>query len=271
MVDALGERADLRGGVLELGLQAGEPLGDGLEARVDAGQRPRLANAAGDGLAGTSPLPVQRVADRGRAARDRLAVPRQLEPSPQLRRLAGTEASAADLLDLVAQQLEPPLHLARLDRDLGQRRPILAPALDRPRHLEPELRVAAERVEQLALPALVEQPRLLVLAVDLDERPDRLREPRRRHRLIVQPRGRSPAGADLAGRDQRLRHPIEQRLHARGIRAVAHERRVRARAERQPQRVDEQALAGARLAGEHVEARARAPAAAARSGRDPGR
>ena len=48
---------------------------------------------------------------------------------------------------------------------------------------------------------------------------------------------------------------IEQRLHARGLGPVAHERRVRARTEREPQRVDQQALAGTRLAGQHVQPR----------------
>ena len=48
---------------------------------------------------------------------------------------------------------------------------------------------------------------------------------------------------------------VEQRLDARRVRAVAHERRVRAGAEGQPQRVDDQALAGAGLAGDDVEPR----------------
>ena len=63
----------------------------------------------------------------------------------------------------------------------------------------------AERVEQVALPALVEQPLLLVLAVDLDEGPGDVREARRGHRLVVEA-GRRPAGrGHLADGDQRLR------------------------------------------------------------------
>ena len=65
--------------------------------------------------------------------------------------------------------------------------------------------------------------------------------------------GRPAAGADLADDDQRLRHPVEQRLDPGRRRAVADEPRVGARAEGQPERVDEQALAGARLAGDDVE------------------
>ncbi len=84
-------------------------------------------------------------------------MPGPLQQLPELGGLAGTEASAADLLDLVPQDLEPPLDLARLQRDVGQRRPVLAPPLHRPGHRDPQRRVVAERVEQLALPALVEQ------------------------------------------------------------------------------------------------------------------
>ena len=109
-------------------------------------------------------------------------------------------------------------------------------------------------VEQVALPALVEQPLLVVLAVDLDERADLVGEAGRGDGRVVEPGGRSAAGRDLADRDQRLRQAVEQRLDPRGLGAVADERRVGAGAQRQPERVDEQALAGAGLAGDDVEA-----------------
>ncbi len=84
--------------------------------------------------------------------------------------------------------------------------------------------VAAEAIEQVALPALVEQSPLVVLAVDLDEGADLVRQPRRGHGRVVEA-GRGPAArGDLADRDQRLRQSIEQRLHPRGLGAVAHER-----------------------------------------------
>ena len=115
--------------------------------------------------------------------------------------------------------------------------------------------VTAERVEQVALPALVEQPLLVVLPVDLDQRPDLVGEPRGGRGLIVEPGGRAAAGRDLANRDERLRQAVEQRLHAGRLRAVADEPDVRARAADEPERVDEQALAGSGLAGDDVEAR----------------
>src|SRR6185295_16309441 len=133
--------------------------------------------------------------------RDRLTVTSQLEAAPQLLGLAHGESRLRDLLDLVPEQLEPPLDLPRLDRQVGELTPVLAPALGGARHLGAKAPVARVRVEQLELPALVEQPRLLVLAVDLDEGSDVLGQPRRRHRGVVEAGGRAPARADLAARD----------------------------------------------------------------------
>src|SRR6185436_9823661 len=131
---------------------------------------------------------------------------------------------------------------------------VLAPALDGPRHRGAQRLESAVGVEQLALPALVEEAGLLMLAVDLDERPDRLGESRGRDRLVVEPRRRPSTRADLAAGDQRLRDAVEERLHARHVGAMADEGRVGPRAEREPQRIDEQALARAGLAGDDVQA-----------------
>src|SRR6185295_5017023 len=142
-----------------------------------------------------------RRANRRGPPRDRLAMTSQLQAAPQLIGLAHRETRLRDLLDLVPEQLEPPLDLPRLDRQVGELAAVLTPALGGARHLGAQAPVARVRVEQLALPALVEQPRLLVLTVDLDERPDVLGQPRRRHRGVVEAGGRAPARADLAARD----------------------------------------------------------------------
>ena len=115
--------------------------------------------------------------------------------------------------------------------------------------------MATERIEQVALPALVEQPLLLVLPVDLDERPDLLGQPRGGRRDVVQAGRRAAADGDLAHGDQRLREPIEEGLHPGDLGAVANQADVRACAADQPERIDEQALAGAGLAGDDVETR----------------
>jgi hypothetical protein len=95
---------------------------------------------------------------------------------------------------------------------------------------------------------------LFVLAVDLDEWPGDLAQARCRHGLVVNSRRGAAERGHLAHADQRLRAPIEQRLDAREIRPVAHEPRIRSRPQRQSERIDEEALAGTRLAGEHVQA-----------------
>ena len=114
--------------------------------------------------------------------------------------------------------------------------------------------MAAERVEQVPLPVLVEQPLLVVLAVDLHQRARHQVQAPGRHGLVVEPGERPSPGAHLADRDQRLRDAVEQRLDPRALRPVPDERRVRARPEREPERVDQQALARAGLAGEDVQA-----------------
>src|SRR4029077_12353669 len=54
---------------------------------------------------------------------------------------------------------------------------------------------------------------------------------------------------------ERLREPVEQRLDARRFRAVADDTCVGPSTPDETERVDEQTLAGARLAGDDVEAR----------------
>ena len=105
------------------------------------------------------------------------------------------------------------------------------------------------------MPALIEEPLLIVLAVDLDEPSGKLGQPGRRHALVVDAGRRSAGRGDLADADERLRQPVEQRLHPGRVGPVAHQRGVGPGADRQTQRVDQQALAGTGLAREHVQAR----------------
>ena len=116
--------------------------------------------------------------------------------------------------------------------------------------------MAAEGIEEVALPALVEESLLIVLAMDLDEPAGRVREPRGGDGLVVQPGRGAAARRDLADGDERLRQPIEQRLDAGGFRAMPDEACIRACPERKAQGVDEKALSGTGLAGQDVEARA---------------
>ncbi len=81
--------------------------------------------------------------------------------------------------------LEPARQLARVELELRQGGLVGAPAIDSRCHRLAQLAVATKIVEQVALPALVEQALLVVLAVDLDERPGDVSEPGRRYSLVV--------------------------------------------------------------------------------------
>ena len=177
--------------------------------------------------------------DRGRSPGDRLAMLGGRQPRPDLVGLAGSESGGGDLGRLVLEEVHPARELARVDRQLGEGRPVGAPALDHVGHRRARRRVPAVGVEQVALPALVEQALLVVLAVDLDERPDLVGEPRRGRRDVVEPGGRSAAGGHLADGDQRLRKPVEERLDAGRLGAVADQARVGPRPADEPEGIDQ--------------------------------
>ena len=61
--------------------------------------------------------------------------------------------------------------------------------------------MAAEGVQQIALPAVVEQPLLVVLAVDLDERPDLLGQSRSGDGIVIETGGGPSARRELAHGD----------------------------------------------------------------------
>ena len=119
-------------------------------------------------------------------------------------------------------------------------------------------RRAGEAVEQRALLGGHEQRLVRVLAVQVDERAPALAE---------LGRGREPAvdvaaGAPDRGNDAREHDLVvavdEPAFDARFVGAVAHQRRIGATAAQQIERVDDQRLARAGLAGDHGHARRRA-------------
>ena len=158
-------------------------------------------------------------------------MPRRRQPGADLVGLARPQPRRGDLRRLVLEELEPALQLPRVHRQRRQRGLVRPPRPDRGRHGGPLRPVAAERVEQVALPALVEQPLLVVLAVDLHERPGDRASRAGRDGLVVEAGHGAARAADLADADQRLREPVEERLDARRLRAVPDERRVGPRAE----------------------------------------
>ncbi len=221
---------------------------------VQSGERPGLAQRDRDGLSRTTLFGDEGVVERRRAPGDRLAVLGCFQAAANLRGLAGSQAGSRDLRRLVLAQLEPPGKLARVEFELGEGRPVRPPAIDGFGHGSSQRGVAAERVEQVALPALVEQPLLIVLAVDLDERPGHVRQSGRGHRLVVEPGGRSAADRDFPDGDQRLWDAVEERRDPGRLRPVPDERRVGPGTSGESEGVDQQALARAGLAGEDVQA-----------------
>jgi len=113
----------------------------------------------------------------GRPPGDRLAMLRRREPRSDLVGLAGAQSRAADLRDLVLQEVQASRQFARIDREFGQTRSVRSPALDDVGHGRARGPMPSECIKQVALPALIEQPLLIVLPVDLDERPDLIGEP----------------------------------------------------------------------------------------------
>ncbi len=74
--------------------------------------------------------------------------------------------------------------------------------------------MTAVRVEELPLPARVEEALLVALAVDLDERSGGRREATGGHGLVVDACRGAARGRHLADAHERLREPVEQRLDA---------------------------------------------------------
>ncbi len=257
VVEGLDEQADLGRDILELAVEAGESLGERLEPRVEPDELADVVEGRAEPLAGAAPLPQERVADRPAAAGDRLAMTGRGQPGLDLIGLAAAQPGRGDLACLVLGELDPADELTRVDAKLGQRCPVLAPAIDRRGNGLPDDPATAVGVEQVTLDALIEEPLLIVLAMDLDEPADGLGQACRGDRFVVEAGGRAPLGRDLADDDQRLRAAVEQGLDPGRRGAVPDEPGVGAGAEGQAERVDQQALPGAGLPGDDVESLAK--------------
>ena len=231
----------------------------GRPAARSAGRAGPAPRASWRAVAATSRAPAavrgQGLAQRGRPAGDRLAVLGRGQSGGDLVGLAGSQPRRGDLAGLVVEQVQPPRDLARVERRRVEQRPGSRASARPPSAIvAAQVLVAAPAVEQVALPALVEQATLVVLAVDLDERADLVGQARRGHRGVVEARGRAAGGVTSRTAMSGSGSAVEQRLDPRDVRAVADERRVGAGAERQPEGIDEQALAGPGLAGDDVQA-----------------
>jgi hypothetical protein len=130
--------------------------------------------------------------------------------------------------------------------------------------------MAAERIQQIAMRAGIDQRALVMLSVDLDQRAADIAHQRHARRLIVDEHAGAPvrslyaAENDVAIVVQRIlgenrtrrmvtRH-VEHGCHLPLRRAMANERCVAARAKRQRERVEQDGFSGACLARQHGEA-----------------
>ena len=102
----------------------------------------------------------------------------------------------------------------------------------------------------------IEQHLVLVLAVEIDEVGGQLAQRRARHQRAVDEGAAAALGRDLAPDDQFAAVGVfEDRLDRRLLLPGPDEIRRRAAADEQPDGSDQDRLARAGLAGEHVEAR----------------
>ena len=185
---------------------------------------------------------------------DRLAVLGGPEPRPDLGCLAGAQSGGVDLGRLVLGQLEPANELAGLEGELLQGGLIRPPGFDREADGSALRLEATVGIEQVPLAALVEELLLVVLAVDLDERPGDLGQAGRGDRLVVETGAGAAIDVDLAAADQVPAGPFHPGGDPGRLGAVPDEAAVGPRTEGQAEGVDQQALAGPGLAGDHVEA-----------------
>ena len=242
----------------QLRLEAGEALGERLEA---AGPRGRAPRASRSGLRDRLPRarPPRRSAHRGRARRPARS-PRRAGPPragrgsrPPRRRAAGPPRSRPPR----ARELEPPERArAGSSASSASAARFARQRVDRVGHRRARLVVAA--VTRRAGRAASARRAAAAGRAARGSRRAGPTSSASRAAVTVSSSSRAvdrPLADDLADGDERLREPVEQRLDARGLGAVPDEARVRARAEGQPQRVDQEALAGPGLAGDDVEAR----------------
>ena len=181
-------------------------------------------------------------------------------------RLELGEVVAQQLLLLAARGEEP--------RGFGFVSPRRAPVVPGLRQRRGPDRMLGEGVEDHAMIGRIEQPALLELALDLDQAVAELAQQPDTRRRIVDKGAAAAVGREQPAQDDRLAVAVEPGLaqdrmggmvasdrelgRYRGLLGPgAHEPGLRAAAERQTQRVQQDRLAGAGLAGQHAQPRAK--------------
>ena len=206
--------------------------------------------------------------------RDRFRVAKHFAFGPQLLVLTSEKVRAVDLRGLELQQVDPLqaqlIVTAQAFQPVGRLPPGLTGA--GARCDEGRNGVAARAIEPDPLELGRHDAEFVTLTEDADQPAGDLGKESQRHRMVVDEHAVAPRPGDLTP-DQEL-VPIHRDagffeqpppVAARGFENPAQDQRVRARADRlrtrarpgkQGQRIHDQRLAGARLARDHVQARA---------------
>jgi hypothetical protein len=261
----LGDRVGgLGGGAIERGEGRAGPLA---QARRDPLQLPACPVQGPDDALALADL-VERPAQ---GLRQLLAAREDRAPLRQRGRLARFRGERVEFVARVTQEFG----VDGQSREIGPARGggVLgrAPVAMGPRGRGVQRLVAGEGVEGAAMGGRVEQALGLELAVDLDQRGAQFAQQPDRDRLVVDEGAAAAVGTDQPPQDQvalgvqplgggqgpcrMTGRQVEDRGHAGPRGALAHGERIGAGAEREAERVEQDRLAGAGLAGQGDDAR----------------
>jgi hypothetical protein len=212
----------------------------------------------------------QRGDGRGHGRAQLLGVHQQAALFGEPRLLAGRRLEGVQLRDRMAQErLVPARRLDRLGRPVARRAGI-APLGPQGCHAARRLGAAAIGVEQGAVAGRIEEAALLELALNLDQGIAEPAQQADRNRLVVDIGSAAPVGAEQAAQHQQIVLGLDlllvqdrpcrvpgPELEGGGDRGLlgagAQQPGVGTGAEREPQRVEQDRLAGAGFPGQHAE------------------
>ena len=270
-VHPLGVAGELRRGLVDLDRRRLEQLHRFAQRRVDAHHRAQAVQDLVQPRADRVFALGERFHRRARRLDQRRGVRELLLLGLERGPLALGHAQHRELAHLPLQPLAFEVERARVALGFLEVARRGAPGLERRGHRGQRLRVAAMRVEQLALPAGAQKRLRRVLAVHVEQALADLAQQRGGGRLAVDQRARPAVGVDHPPQQHRARVAGEVALGEPGVefgragelgadvgalRALAHHRHVAARAGGERERVEQDRLARARLAREHGEPRA---------------
>ena len=250
--------AQPRGHVVELGGQTVEPPRQAAELLVERGGFAHQALRDAHRVQRRALVLAGQQGERARGALEKLAgVTQPLALVGQTHVLARLHGRAVDLVDLEAQHVDLALALARVAAQLRQlaregARPLVGGA-ERAQGRRDAF--AGGAVQQVELALELKQARVLELPVEGEAAAQRLFDRRRRAQETVHVGARAPAPGQLAGHGEGAVVALEERLHRARSGPGAHQLFPALLAHEQPDRLGQQRLAGAGLAGDDVQAR----------------